>query len=44
MMSKYCVMFSLKPLAQDWRNEIMNLRHVNQFTPLPVPCSALPGA
>jgi hypothetical protein len=44
MMSKYCAVFSLEPLAQDSRNKIMDLRHVNQWTPLPVPCSALPGA
>ena len=43
-MSKYCAVFSLEPLAQGLRNEIMDLRHVNQFTPLPVPCSALPQA
>jgi hypothetical protein len=44
MMSKYCAIFSLEPLAQDARNEIMDLHHVNQFTPIPVPYSALPRA
>ena len=42
--SKFCAVFSLEPLVQDPRKEIMNLRHVKQFTPLPLPCSALPGA
>ena len=31
-------------IAQDPRNDIMDLRRVNKFTPLPIPCSALPGA
>jgi len=29
--------FSLGPLAQDPRKEIMDLRSVNHFTPLPYP-------
>ena len=33
-----------EPLAQDPRNAIMDLSRVNLFTPLPLPCSALPGA
>jgi hypothetical protein len=40
----WCAVFSLEPLVQDPRNEIMDLRRVNQFTPLPHSCSALPGA
>ena len=36
--------FSLEPLTQDLHNEIKDLRCVNLFTPLPLPCSALPGA
>jgi len=39
-----CAVYSLEPLAQDPRNEIMDLRLVNQFTPLPLHCSALPEA
>jgi hypothetical protein len=39
-----CAVFSLEPLAQDPRNEIMDLRRVDQFTPLPLPCPALHGA
>ena len=35
-------MFSLEPLAQDPRKEIMDLSRVNLFTPLSLPCSALP--
>ena len=37
-----CAMFSLEPLAQNARNVIMDLHLVKQFTPLPLPCSALP--
>jgi hypothetical protein len=37
-------LFSLKSLAQDPSNEIMVLRCVNQFIPLPLPCSAPPRA
>ena len=33
----HCGLFSLQPLAQDSRNRIMDLRRVNQFTPLPPP-------
>ena len=36
--------FSLEPLAQEARNEIMDLRSVNQFTPLPLLCPALTEA
>jgi hypothetical protein len=39
-----CAVFSPEHVAQDPRKGIMDLRHVNQFTPLPTPCSALPGA
>ena len=39
-----CAVFSLEPLAQDPRNEITDLRRVNQLTPLPLPSSTLPGA
>jgi len=38
-----CAVFTLEPLAHDPRNEVMDLRRVNQFTPLPLSCSALPG-
>jgi hypothetical protein len=41
---RYCAVFSLEPLVQDPRNEIMDLRCVNLFTLLPLPCSALPKA
>ena len=44
LQSTMCAMYSLEPLAQGPRNEIMDLRLVNQFIPLPLPCSALPGA
>jgi hypothetical protein len=40
-----CAMFSLEPLAQDPRDsEITDMRYVNVFTPLPLPCSALTAA
>ena len=39
-----CALFSLEPLAQNPRNEIMDLCRVNLFTPLPLPCSVPPGA
>ena len=39
----FCAVFSLEPLTQDLSNEIMDLRGVNLFTPLPLPCSALLG-
>jgi hypothetical protein len=36
-----CAVFSLEPLAQDPRQrEITDMRYVNLFTPLPLPCSA----
>ena len=35
-------MFSLEPLAQAPKNEIMDLRRVNQFTPLPLPVLPFP--
>jgi hypothetical protein len=44
LLKSVCAVFRLEPLAQVPRNEIMELRRVNQFTPLPIPCSALPGA
>jgi len=42
--SKFIVRASLESLAQDPRKEIMDLRNVNKFTLLPIPCCALPGA
>ena len=39
-----CAVFILEPLTQDLSNEIMDLRRVNLFTPLPLRCSALFGA
>jgi predicted ATPase len=42
--SNHCAMFSLELLAQEPRHEIKYLHHVNQFTPLPLPCPALPRA
>jgi hypothetical protein len=42
---KCCAVFSLEPLAQDPReSKIMDMRFVNLFTPLPLPCSALTEA
>jgi hypothetical protein len=40
-----CAVFSLEPLAQDpTDSEIKDMRYVNLFTPLPLPCSALTEA
>jgi hypothetical protein len=40
-----CAVFSLETLAQDPRDsEITDMRYVNLFTPLPLPCSALTEA
>ena len=42
-MEALCHVLVSNPLAQDPRNEIMDLCSVNQFTPLPVPCPVLYG-
>jgi len=40
----WCAVFSLKPLTQYLRKEIMDMRRVNRFIPLPLLRSALPRA
>jgi hypothetical protein len=40
-----CAVFSLEPLAQDPRqSEITDMRYINLFTSLPLPCSTLTEA
>jgi hypothetical protein len=40
-----CAVLSLEPLAQDPRDsEITDMRYVNLFTPVPLPCSTLTEA
>jgi hypothetical protein len=40
----WCAVFSLEPLAQDLKKEIMDFYRINQFTPLLLSYSALPTA